>query len=49
MTKLIDSNDLDFADTIKSLNPYAIDWSNVPDYLEKKEVMLSYAEELDWK
>ena len=36
MTKLIDSNDLDFADTIKSLNPHAIDWSNVPDYLEKK-------------
>ena len=35
MTKLIDPDDMDFADTIKSLNPYAIDWSNVPDYFEK--------------
>ena len=35
MTKFVDTNDMDFADTVKSLNPYAIDWSNVPDYLEK--------------
>ena len=35
MTKFIDADDMDFADSIKSLNPYAIDWSNVPDYLEK--------------
>ena len=35
MTKVIDPNDMEFAETIKSLNPHAIDWSNVPDYLEK--------------
>ena len=35
MTKLIDPNEIDFAATIKSLNPFAIDLSNVPDYLEK--------------
>ena len=36
MTKLIDPNEIDFAATIKSLNPFAIDLSNVPDYLEKE-------------
>ena len=35
MTKLIDPHDLQFAATIKSLHPYSIDWSNVPDYFEK--------------
>ena len=35
-TKLIDpTDDMEFAGTINALNPYSIDWSNVPDYFEK--------------
>ena len=41
MTKLIDPNEIDFAATIKSLNPFAIDLSNVPDYLEKDSFIKS--------
>ena len=36
-TKLIDPTDLRQAEMIKGLNPYNIDWSNVPDYMRKKE------------
>ena len=36
-TKVIDSKDTDFAKYIKSLHPYGIDWSNIPDYLERKD------------
>ena len=39
MTKFIKPDDMDFADTIKSLNPYGINWSNVPDYLEKNSFL----------
>ena len=34
--KVVDPiNGSEFADTIKALKPYSIDWSNVPDYFEK--------------
>ena len=35
-TKYVDPTEIDFAHAIKALSPYAIDWSNVPDYLEQK-------------
>ena len=34
-TKFIETEDMEFAATIKGLNPYSIDWSNLPDYFEK--------------
>ena len=36
-TKFIDPTDLHFASRIKDLNPFGIDWSNIPDYMEPKE------------
>ena len=36
-TKFVDPKDLQFASRIKSLRPYGIDWSNLPDYMEKKQ------------
>ena len=35
-TRFVDPKDLKFAAFIKSLDPYGIDWSNVPDYMDKK-------------
>ena len=35
-TRFVDPNDLKFASFIKSLDPYGIDWSNLPDYMSKK-------------
>ena len=34
-TKFVDPTDMELAATIKRLNPFSIDWSNVPDYFEK--------------
>ena len=34
-TRFVDPNDLKFAAFIKSLEPYGIDWSNIPDYMSK--------------
>jgi len=31
----IDPKDLEFASSVRSLRPYAIDWSNIADYMEK--------------
>ena len=36
-TKRVDPNDMLFAKKIRQLNPYAIDWSNVPEYMKKNE------------
>ncbi|XP_066916134.1 uncharacterized protein [Clytia hemisphaerica] len=36
-SKYIDATDLQFASRIRNLNPYGIDWSNIPDYMEPKE------------
>ena len=36
-TKRVDPNDMILADRIRGLNPYAIDWSNVPEYMRKNE------------
>ena len=42
--KVIDpTKEPEFADTIKALRPYSIDWSNVPDYLEKNS-FIKFAE-----
>ena len=35
-TNSVDPEDMEFAATIMNLNPYSIDWSNVPDFFEKK-------------
>ena len=38
--KVIDPiKELEFADTIKALKPYSIDWSSLPDYFEKNSFM----------
>ena len=34
-TRIVDPENLNFAAFIKSLDPYGIDWSNLPDYMEK--------------
>ena len=34
-TRFVDPKDLKFAAFIKSLEPYGIDWSNLPDYMDK--------------
>ena len=36
-TKIVETSDVEFARYIRSLNPYGINWSNMPDYLERKE------------
>ena len=35
--KCVDPRDMLLAERIKGLNPYAIDWSNVPEYMKKDE------------
>lgn len=36
-TKFIDPKEMSFAKRVKDLSPYGIDWSNVPDYMPKKD------------
>ena len=38
--KNISVDDLDFAAGIKELNPYGIEWSNIPDYMDTKKFIL---------
>ena len=36
----LDINDTTTTDFIMSLNPYQIDWSNIPDYIHQKDFIL---------
>ena len=42
-TKFIDPKEMAFAKKVKELCPYGIDWSNVPDYMPKKD-FIKFAE-----